>query len=290
MSNPFAALDLSDDENITVVKPVAAPAQTKPATGSAAPGKPRKELQKEEAALQQKKKSGARNNRPQPDVAHPGERSKIGLAKEEHVKTNKRVDAAGTDARGARTFDRHSGTGRGREVRKAGAGARNWGKPGDEAAAVAKEGESAAAEEPVVEEEPQFTLADFEAQKLAKRSGAAFAEKQVRKVAAADNLTVLKKEEDANYIKLGAESAAKKPQAKETKKKVFEAEFNFAREPEQSSRPFNADRPPRRDAGARPPRDGARAPRAEAGAPRPARVNQAPIDTADQSAFPKLGA
>lgn len=329
------ALDLSDDENITVVKPAEAKVEKKATnkmqTGNAhITNKPRKELQAEEEALKQKKKYPVhRGTQSQPaDVTHPGERTKIGLKKEPHVDTHKQP-ADGGERRG-REYERRSGTGRGKEIKKGGGGGHNWGKAGEDVPAPAATPDvaaaEAAAEEPVVEEDPSLTLEEYEKQKALKRSGEAFELKEARKVSAEIKGTVYKKDEDAgegNYIKLGEEHDIKKKPAafKHKEKKVFEIEYKVRdtsaperessfggarrggdRDGNRGGAPRGAgssrsDRPARAEGGegsSRPSRGGpARggfAPRARptsGGAPAAAGGR---IDTADQSAFPKLGA
>lgn len=346
MSNPFSALDFSDDENITVVKPAEAKAEKKIPAGKDTSQKhnpPRKELQAQEAVIRQTgvnkpRTGGQRGSVPQPEVAHPGERSKSGVAKEHKPDTHKQP--AEGERRG-RQFDRHSGTGRGREVKKGGAGGRNWGKPGDEQAPLppatpdaegAAPGEAEVAQPPV-EEDPSLTLEEYEKLKAAKRVGAAFEEKEARKVSAPIEGKVYKKDEQEGegvYIKLGEDDndLKKKPgHFKSKQKQVFEVDLKVrdssaaeAPAPRRGGRPEfgrgggapRGDRPPREDRpardsaprGDRPPRGegaprGDRPPRSEGGAPRGGsaapRRGGAPagatgrIDTADQSAFPKLG-
>jgi len=321
MSNPFMVLDLSDDENITVVKPVAAEAKPEkkhhvPPRGDAVkPHQPRKELLKEEEDLKQKKKGppGARGAQPQPDVAHPGERSKIGLKKEEHVNTHK--PSADGEARRGRQFDRHSGTGRGREMKKAGGGGHNWGKAGEETPAPAATPEATGTEAPkeeeapvVVEEDPSLTLEEYEKLRAQKRSGEAFETKQVRKVTTEVTGTIYKKDEDVgegDYIKLGSDEQdlKKKPgHFKNKTKQVFEIDFKVRetpQEPPRRGRPEggpsrSAPRPegssrPSRGTGAPRGRGGPAGGRSAAGVSRGAPGAAGRIDTADQSAFPKLG-
>jgi len=307
------ALDLSDDEGITVVKAAPAPA-SKPEkkqqskTSGEAP-KPRKELEKEAENLQQKKKHpGYRGAQPQPDnVAHPGERSKIGLKKEEHVNTHKQTEG---EPRRGRQFERHSGTGRGKEIKKGGGGGHNWGKAGEEVpapAATPDVAENAAAEEaPVVEEDPSLTLEEYEKLRAQKRSGEAFQAKEARKVTTQVTGTVYKKDEEAgegDYIKLGGNDepdAKKKPAHVKKEKKVFEIDFKVRdssaedprpRRPEGSRGPSRSS--PREEGAASRPRGGGAPRGARTGAPRTGAPAAAAaggrIDTADVSAFPKLG-
>jgi plasminogen activator inhibitor 1 RNA-binding protein len=338
------ALDLSDDENITVVKPAEAKVEknsekktvNKMQTGNAhITNKPRKELQAEEEALKQKKKYPVhRGTQAQPaDVTHPGERTKIGLKKEPHVDTHKQPADEGE--RRGREFERRSGTGRGKEIKKGGGGGHNWGKAGEDVPAPAATpdvagGENAAAEAPVVEEDPSLTLEEYEKQKAQKRSGEAFELKEARKVSSEIKGTVYKKDEDAgegNYIKLGEEHDIKKKPAafKHKEKKVFEIDYKVrdTSAPERESSfggarrgggdregggrgaprgggSFRSDRPARAEGGegsSRPARGGAPtrgfAPRGRpsaGGAAAAAHAAGGRIDTADQSAFPKLGA
>ena len=259
-------------------------------------------MQKQEEDLKQRPKKsagqGQRGNQTQPDVAHPGERSKIGLKKDPHVHTH--TQPAEGERRG-RQFERHSGTGRGREIKKGGAGGRNWGKPGDEAAPLPtttpEPTEVPADEEPApVEEDPSLTLEQYEALKAAKRSGEAFQQKEARKVTSTIEGKAYKKGEDDGddvYIKLGEDQEKKKSaHTKQQKaKQVFEIDFNF--------RDASADAPPRRGRSEggrgggsfRGSRDDSRrggAPRGGRGG-RPAPGGAGSINTADQSAFPKLG-
>ena len=78
---------------------------------------------------------------------------------------------------GKREFDRHSGTGRGREIPKNGSGPRNWGNPKDvkeQLSDETQEVEKSPVEE--VEEKPEepkpvvYTLEEYEAQRKAKMS------------------------------------------------------------------------------------------------------------------------
>jgi len=374
MSNPFSALDFSDDENITVVKPAEGAKPEKKQhiapNRDSKPHLPRKEMEAQEEAIKDlsKKKThpqGQRGNQPQPEVTHPGEKAKLGLKKEQRPDTHKQP--ADSERRG-RQFERHSGTGRGREIKKGGGGGRNWGKPGDEQAplptttpdvaegAEAAPSGEAAEQPPVVEEDPSITLEEYERLKASKRVGEAFQEKEARKVTASIEGKVYKKDEqdgEGVYIKLGEDEPdlKKKPgHLKNKQKQVFEVDFKVrdtsAEAPPRRGRPegsrgegraegsrggegrgefrgegrgeFRGEgrgegrgpRPPREEGGnPRPPREegfnprprGGGAPRGGApggrgrGAPAgptgraPAGASAGRIDTADQSAFPKLG-
>lgn len=171
--------------------------------------------------------------------AHPGERSKTAPQREPHVSTHVKPQDGEAKAHGGRVFDRHSGSGRGRELKKGGAGGHNWGKAGEvvtPAAAGTPEpsatGEVAVTEpvafEPVVEEDPTLTLEEYKEKLAAKRSGAAFEVKQARKITADIKGTVYKKDEEigeGDYIKLGKEEEKKDVVAKKTTKKTFETNF-----------------------------------------------------------------
>jgi len=317
MSNPFLALDLSDDENITVAKPQESAAAkpdnkktTHPRGVDAPQHKPRKELKKEEADLMQKKKHPAvRGVGPQPEVTIPQERSKMGIKKEEHVHTHKKNN----EGRG-RQFDRHSGTGRGRETKKGGAGGHNWGKAVEDTPAPAQTPDLAEAtdvkeEVPVVEVDPNLSLEEYEKQQMLKRSGAAFQTKEARKVTSDVVGVVYKKSEEegeGDYIKLSEDHHLKKHPGhfKNKTKNFLEIDFKVR----DTSVP-EAPRGPRRDGGNREPREGGGGSGAFRGSSRggrgggptrgggPARGGRGgfrggssgQINTADQSAFPKLG-
>ena len=130
---------------------------------------------------------------------------------------------------GKREYDRRSGTGRGKEIKKGGGGARNWGNDKTEAKkmegkideeAVEKPTEEAevAVEEPeVVEPEPEpepdntMTLAEYMAAKQQKK------EEKVREVdnEFAGKAAAKKVEED--FLVMGEEKAKKKKQVKDNK-------------------------------------------------------------------------
>jgi len=170
---------------------------------------------------------------------------------------------------------------------------------------AAAEGAVPAEEEPApVEEDPSLTLEEYERLRAAKRSGAAFEEKEVRKVTTTIEGKAYKKDEDEGegvYIKLGEDHDLKKKPGhfKQKGKQVFEIDFKV--------RDTATEAPPRRGRpegsrgggsfrGAR--EEGSSRPRggASAGAPRGGRgrpvapgAGAGSINTADQSAFPKLG-
>jgi len=313
MSNPFSALDLSDDENIIVVKPNEPKVEKKthhtthPRGPDAPSHLPRKELEKEKEAMMQKKKNQERRgNVPQPDVPHPRERSKIGLKKEEHVHTHKQP-SEGAPRRG-RQFDRHSGTGRGKEIKKAGGGGHNWGKAGEDTPVpVTPEpteqteipentAQETKEEAPTEEPDSRLTLEEYEKLRAQKRIGAAFETKEVRKVAPVADLKVYKKDEvdgEGNYIKLEKEEENKKKTHTSTQKakpvkQVLEIDYKIAgstpsQENPRGGRGFG--RGGLRGGSTR----GAGPNRGSLSRGRASKPVGTKLDTADQSAFPKLG-
>lgn len=92
---------------------------------------------------------------------------------------------------GKREFDRHSGTGRGKEVSKGGAGKGNWGNEKAEALEAEKRGDAADVEEnneeevdntPVEPEKPTFTMDEYLARRSAPSNPDVFGTKQARQV------------------------------------------------------------------------------------------------------------
>ncbi|OAO13930.1 hypothetical protein AV274_4424 [Blastocystis sp. ATCC 50177/Nand II] len=101
---------------------------------------------------------------------------------------------------GKREFDRHSGTGRGREIPKNGSGPRNWGNPKDAKGHLEDEtqplDQSPVPEEEVAEPKPVvFTLEEYEAQRKAKMSEL-LGKKTARAVEPAEGQKLEKVEED----------------------------------------------------------------------------------------------
>eukprot|EP01029_Cantina_marsupialis_P029213 TRINITY_DN779953_c0_g1_i1.p1 TRINITY_DN779953_c0_g1~~TRINITY_DN779953_c0_g1_i1.p1 ORF type:complete len:240 (-),score=76.77 TRINITY_DN779953_c0_g1_i1:90-773(-) len=87
--------------------------------------------------------------------------------------------------RRGRQFDRQSGTGRGKEMKKGGAGKHNWGDDKKEETPVKTE-EETAVEEPKEEEAPKepeakhLSYEEFQKQQAEKRSGDLFAKKEAK--------------------------------------------------------------------------------------------------------------
>lgn len=152
-------------------------------------------------------------------------------------------------------FERHSGTGRGKEISKGGSGKGNWGNPKEEAEQAEKEPieEVIAADTPAVEEEvapgqvteepavpevvePEvktYTLDEYLAQRGASRSNSeVFGKVAVRRVDASEfsNLKTVEESEDT-FIALGSGKSSKKsdgPQRSAKTAKVKDIGFSVA--------------------------------------------------------------
>eukprot|EP00499_Haloplacidia_sp_CaronLabIsolate_P011468 CAMPEP_0196778182 /NCGR_PEP_ID=MMETSP1104-20130614/5642_1 /TAXON_ID=33652 /ORGANISM="Cafeteria sp., Strain Caron Lab Isolate" /LENGTH=317 /DNA_ID=CAMNT_0042148349 /DNA_START=101 /DNA_END=1054 /DNA_ORIENTATION=+ len=164
--------------------------------------------------------------------------------------------AGATRGRGAprgrgREFERHSGTGRGREVAKNGAGARNWGQPGDEAAedevplpasspvgedaeAAAEAAAAAAAE--AEEEAKRMSLEEYERAVLSeKRQGELFKARAVRTVKEDfGGARVLEKEEEETIG--GTYQKAQRQRGPRNRKKELDATLFFSADSVTASR------------------------------------------------------
>eukprot|EP00429_Kryptoperidinium_foliaceum_P039364 CAMPEP_0176162806 /NCGR_PEP_ID=MMETSP0120_2-20121206/83291_1 /TAXON_ID=160619 /ORGANISM="Kryptoperidinium foliaceum, Strain CCMP 1326" /LENGTH=263 /DNA_ID=CAMNT_0017500315 /DNA_START=173 /DNA_END=962 /DNA_ORIENTATION=+ len=131
---------------------------------------------------------------------------------------------------GKRAYDRRSGTGRGKEIKKGGGGARNWGNDKTEAKkmegkideeAVAKEpevteGAAEEAEAPAPEPEPEdntMTLAEYMASKKGKKE-----EKTGREVENEFAGKAAAKKEEEDFLVMGGGKSKKKKQQKTTSK------------------------------------------------------------------------
>eukprot|EP00797_Seminavis_robusta_P011635 Sro188_g081120.2 (319) ;mRNA; r:21983-23359 len=181
---------------------------------------------------------------------------------------------------GKRQYDRRSGTGRGREVKKGGGGARNWGSDKNEARQAeghvdedavvtppeegkedvteqgAAEGEEAPVEEeeavPEPEPEPEDITLSYEEYMATKANpdNEAFAPVKEREVANEfAGLSVKKKEEDEDFMMMGGGKQKKKKQNKGAPKQSITLDFRVT-----SSSGGGDDR--RRDSGGRGGRDG----------------------------------
>lgn len=130
---------------------------------------------------------------------------------------------------GKRTYDRRSGTGRGKEIKKGGGGARNWGSDKNEAkkaegrvdeneeippAADAEEVEAPVVEEPKVEDNT-MTFAEYMASKGKKEEVAL---REVKNEFAGMSTTDKGEEED--FMKMGEGKKKKEKKQKEAKKSI----------------------------------------------------------------------
>lgn len=136
---------------------------------------------------------------------------------------------------GKREFDRHSGTGRGKEIKKQGAGGHNWGKEGeilDDANVGARDddenanndGEEVEPEEEVIE----FSLDEYNEQLKEKRSGDAFKKLENRSVSSdAIEGKVLKNERnvETNFIMAGGPKEKKNRNRKQGARKGKQLAF-----------------------------------------------------------------
>eukprot|EP00514_Thraustochytrium_sp_LLF1b_P002151 CAMPEP_0184522400 /NCGR_PEP_ID=MMETSP0198_2-20121128/8260_1 /TAXON_ID=1112570 /ORGANISM="Thraustochytrium sp., Strain LLF1b" /LENGTH=286 /DNA_ID=CAMNT_0026913221 /DNA_START=1146 /DNA_END=2010 /DNA_ORIENTATION=- len=144
-----------------------------------------------------------------------------------------------------REHDRRSGTGRGREGKKGGAGGHNWGKPGDDAAQEPAsvdpvDGEEAQATEEVEPAVKELTLEDYEAERAAKRQGELFSRVSVRKGdAITEGVAYAKKKaadlENDAFIAMGEKKDKKKRERNQNKKKVLQTNFSIRDESAPSS-------------------------------------------------------
>jgi len=265
MTNFFAALDDSDDERVI------APAPVKEKTKSKKPSKP----------LEPSKQTNApRKN------GHGDRKTKKGRAPVRD---------------GKRQYDRRSGTGRGREIKKGGGGARNWGSDKDAAkkAEHSASAEKAAAEaddsklksDEITEEAPEaepepkevepvtFSLDEYLAEKAKiQSSNDLFAPKEAKVLESEfAGKAVAAKEADELYFGAGG---GKKLRKKNKEKKEVEKLIP-------SFKVSTPQRPDDRRDGRRGDRRGGRGNRRDGGR-KFDRKPDASIDTNDSSAFPSL--
>lgn len=141
---------------------------------------------------------------------------------------------------GKRTFDRRSGTGRGKETKKGGGGARNWGSDKQEAKKAEghiNENEAVenvpaeAVEEPVVEEvveeeDKTMTLEEYLASKKASAGDSLFGSKKERSIEEGNEFAGKEpaKFVEEDFLVLGA---AKTQKQKKEKKEVQRLDVNF---------------------------------------------------------------
>lgn len=206
---------------------------------------------------------------------------------------------------GKRPYDRRSGTGRGKEIKKGGGGARNWGSNKDEAKkmegrinedeeiAPAADGDDAPADVPVEKEEPQkkdntMTLADYMASK-GKKEEVSLPEMKNEFA----GVSASTKGEEESFMAMGGGKKKKDKKKKEADKKTIDVGFRVAKPDSDSGR--DDGRGDRRDSrGGRGDRRGGRAGgrKGGRGAGRGPRsdVTKKPkaFNVADEGAFPSL--
>ncbi|OWZ21661.1 hypothetical protein PHMEG_0003750 [Phytophthora megakarya] len=271
--NFFAALDSDDEDTPRVNKkatpPPSAPvALNKPAAGN-------KKAGNKKAPVNDKKESRG----PREGGRAPRERGERGRG-----------------SRGPRReFERRSGTGRGKETSKQGGGARNWGNKADPneqlAEAAAQEGakpasDEEAAEEAAVEEEEeevQLTLDEFKAKQKESRSGANFAEVDVRQVANefSSAVQITKEGKTPDFMDSQYEKVYSKKTSGRKKQVISDVGFRMEK-PERFTRDFDSSRGGRGGRGGRGARgNGPKGGRGPKGANAP--------NVTDMSAFPSLG-
>lgn len=297
MSNLYAVLDSDDEEEITpvapeVVTPAAKTAKAAPSISPVTSNKPVESNVRGNNNNQNKGKnaSGAANSLPaktsnefNSDVAkthvHAGNEGKGGKPH-----GGRRDDRDGNHANARkREYERHSGTGRGKEISKGGAGGHNWGNEKLEALTAEKslaeeeiidivdappaadgagwgedvpatpvvEGDAVAAAEPVPEPEiPTFTFDEFMEKRQQARSNVeyfgTFQERVVSEEAFA-GLRAKDVSEDEEFFAGGISKAIKKKEKKNTvSKSQPPLELGFKSVPLQSN---NREDRPRRDGG-----------------------------------------
>jgi len=224
MSNPFALLDSDSEEEV--------PVQIK-STNNSSKSKNTKKVTNNRSSAAQKKKSSSNVSGTGFDDLNKKENSR--RSRNSQVSRGAKARNNTDVKRGKREFDRRSGTGRGREIKKDGAGGHNWGNEKDAVAAAtetpaAEDEENADKKEEAVEaeeEEVQLSLEEYKAQKNEKRHGEGFQKLQTRKLSTAESGYGKKVEraEEESFIHFGYQK--KKIREKtQKKKKMVEVHFN----------------------------------------------------------------
>lgn len=293
--NPFAALESDDDEDFVKV-------QSSKKTDSKGSKKPTQTQQKPAATTVatssdngNANKTSGRGGGGRGDTRNKGRGAGRG-GKETGDRKN-----------GKREYDRRSGTGRGSEVAKGGAGKGGWGTNEDEIAHQRKELESVESttaeanttnkaavqeepEEPVEPEKPTFTLDEFLAKRDASRqSSSVFSSMEVRQVTEDFKGLKTKDDDQSPFIVLGGgktKSANAKSQRSTAQEKITNLGFHaapkedFHREERggRGGRGGRGDRGGRGGPGGRGGNKSDRAPRSHGGK----------VDVNDKSAFPSL--
>uniref|UniRef100_A0A7S2SMY1 Hyaluronan/mRNA-binding protein domain-containing protein n=1 Tax=Mucochytrium quahogii TaxID=96639 RepID=A0A7S2SMY1_9STRA len=209
MSNFFAALDVDSDEEVNVVKTTT------------------------HKKKQQSKKSAPKKSAPAP------------VPQNQNKSKPPQGGAGGGKSRAPkREFDRRSGTGRGKEGKKDGAGGHNWGKPGQTYEPIVEDKKEPVEEvEEEVEDEPeQLTLEEYEAQKAEMRQGKAFAERKLRKAKGpAEGTAYVKKaidnDDDEVFIKMG-DKKEKRRRNRDQEKRMLDTNFSVKDSSGYSDRDF----------------------------------------------------
>lgn len=199
---------------------------------------------------------------------------------------------------GKRAYDRRSGTGRGKEIKKGGGGARNWGSDKAEAKKMEGkideeevkddqivapvEGGEPAAEEPAPEEESKpedktMTLADYMASKGKKEDNAG------REVESEFTGVTASKKEEEDFLVMGGSKTKKTKKKKDDQKKVVDVGFRTANPNSGRGGRGRGDRGGR---GGRGNRDGRGRGRGRGG--RGPKNQNAGINVQDEAAFPSL--
>lgn len=249
----------------------------------------------------------------------PVERDPKAVKKEHHTRHGAKDHhhPEGSSNPRKRQFDRKSGTGRGKEVAKGGAGGANWGNDKLEAlkaekhiAGDAEVVEVTATEEAVVEAEPVepepivFTLDEYQRRRAeqTKVNSEAFSEVKIREVSADFAGMKTSENTESDFIAMRAAKAAKakKEQRSTSKTVVLDVSFTAppVEQPERERRTCDRERGGDRggrggDRGDRPRTGRGDKARGEGrggrGEPRAARAPRGPkVDVNDASAFPSL--
>lgn len=232
--NLFALLDSDDDEPVQKKAPVkATTTKNVPAAGKpvATKNTGKKPFNKPVIAEPSKNEGVSRGS--QSGDRRRGARPNRGPRTEGEGGDRRPRREGGNGERRAprREFERRSGTGRDKTVKKEGGGARNWGSNEAEAETATPEAEAtdatAATEEeetaeeaaPVAPEPVTFTLDEFRARQAAERSqGEGFGELEIREVDASEfsEFSVKAKEEEESFFAGGA-NKQKREKARKTK-------------------------------------------------------------------------
>lgn len=274
-SNPFAALDDSGDEG--------------PAKVAAAPKGKKTTAPKVAPVSKPDPKSKPKNN-------------------DRNTKSGRGRGGPPPARDGKRTYDRRSGTGRGKEIKKGGGGARNWGNDKDEAkkaeGRINENAEVAPATDgnespdvPAEEIEPEkedntISYADYIAAKGKKEEVAL---RDVQNDFA--GIAVSEKKVEESFVELGGGKKKKDKKKKETEKKIIEVGFRAPKvirdddrgERRDGGRGRGAGRGERRDGRGRGAGRGGKSGRGAGRGPKPSSSKKPQgLNVQDEGAFPSL--